>query len=611
MIRNVAEFTGSGVEQGGDSRTIAERATLQSLLNGFLRETGLGSWRVAASGWELQVPLASQDGTLLIEVERRSETGRHLFRYPIHWIGSGTQAVIESELSAAARLVRELGALVRGATPERMEELLLRIEESCSRIEQFVASREGDREELYGFEGDFLSAEQALLFGHLLHPTPKSRQGLPEQLQSIYAPELKGEFQLHYFRAHRSIVREGSSLDGISATEWIKAELRDAAKQDSSLAVSFTDEDEYTLIPLHPLQASEVLAKPQVQQLMEAGALQDLGPMGRAFAATSSLRTVYHAQSPWMAKGSVPVRMTNSLRVNKYKELERGVEVSRLLKTAVGEVSTRFPAFSIVQDPAFVTIALEGEEESGFEVVLRDNPFQGQQAQQATLVAALVQDPLPGSDSRLGCIIRAIAEREGRTTETVSLDWFRRYMDISLKPMVWLYMTHGIALEAHQQNSVVQLKEGYPDHYYYRDNQGYYFCESMRDHLAAQLPGIGEKSQTFCEDAIADERFRYYVVFNHMFGLINGFGSAGLADERALLKELRLALEGFLPMNRKPSVFLETLLHEKSLPCKANLLTRLFDMDELVGSLAEQSVYVMVENPLAVEVQAYARRHDA
>lgn len=303
-----------------------------------------------------------------------------------------------------------------------------------------------------------------------------------------------------------------------------------------------------------------------------------------------------------MPKGSVPVRITNSVRVNLFKELERGVEVSRMLQTKVGEVSKLYPAFAIVKDPAYVSIGLEGQEESGFEVVLRENPFQGNQAQQATLVASLVQDPLPGSESRLSTIIRRLAKQEARRAEAVSLDWFRIYLNISLKPMIWLYVTHGIALEAHQQNSVVQLNNGYPHRYYYRDNQGYYFCNSMKEHLNNELPGIGDKSQTFCDDAIADERFRYYVIFNHLFGIINGFGTAGLADERDLLRELRAVLAEFLPMNREPSIFLQSLLTEEKIPCKANLLTRLYDMDELVGSLENQSVYVLVDNPLVLEV---------
>ncbi|MDR6553500.1 IucA/IucC family protein [Paenibacillus qinlingensis] len=594
LLENVQTFD----EKGVNSYQTAARATLQSLLNSFLRETGLGDWREVEGTWVLEVPLVSQGGSILVSVKHKSLTGRHLFQFPLQWNGSeGHEGDREDELVVARRLVHELGHFVKVDSPERIEDLLQQIEESCASIEQFVAARDGDRGQLYGFDGDFITAEQSLLFGHLLHPTPKCRNGVPASMQSVFSPELKGQFQLHYFRAHRSIVREDSALAHTTATEWIKADLRHADVQ-----VPFTDSDEYTLIPLHPLQAEEVLAKPAVQQLLEAGLLQDIGPIGRYYSATSSFRTMYHPESPFMPKGSVPVRITNSVRVNLFKELERGVEVSRMLQTKVGEVSKQYPAFAIVKDPAYVSIALEGQEESGFEVVLRENPFQGKQAQQVSLVASLVQDPLPGSESRLSTIIRRLAKQEARSTEAVSLDWFRLYLSMSLKPMIWLYVTHGIALEAHQQNSVVQLNNGYPQRYYYRDNQGYYFCNSMKEHLNKELPGIGDKSHTFCDDAIADERFRYYVIFNHLFGLINGFGTAGLAHERELLRELRSVLAEFLPLNREPSIFLQSLLTEAKIPCKANLLTRLYDMDELVGSLENQSVYVLVDNPLVLEV---------
>ncbi|NQX61430.1 IucA/IucC family protein [Paenibacillus qinlingensis] len=594
LLENIQTFE----DKGGDSYRTAARATLQSLLNSFLRETGLGEWHEVEGTWVLEVPLVSQGGSIIVSVKYKSLTGRHLFQFPLHWKGSTEhEGTGEDELVFARRLVLELGHIVKVDSPERTEDLLQRIEESCASIEQFVAARDGDRDQLYGFDGDFITAEQSLLFGHLLHPTPKCRDGVPASMQSVFSPELKGQFQLHYFRAHHSIVREDSALAHTTATEWIKSDLRRA-----DIQTPYTESDEYTLIPLHPLQAEEVLAKPAVQKLLEAGLLQDVGPIGRYYSATSSFRTMYHPESPFMPKGSVPVRITNSVRVNLFKELERGVEVSRMLQTKVGEVSKRYPAFAIVKDPAYVSIALEGQEESGFEVVLRENPFQGKQAGQATLVASLVQDPLPGSESRLSAIIHRLAKQEARSTSAVSLDWFRLYLNISLKPMIWLYVTHGIALEAHQQNSVVQLNNGYPNRYYYRDNQGYYFCNSMKEHLNNELPGIGDRSHTFCDDAIADERFRYYVIFNHLFGLINGFGTAGLADERDLLRELRSVLVEFLPLNREPSIFLQSLLTEAKIPCKANLLTRLYDMDELVGSLENQSVYVLVDNPLVLEV---------
>ncbi|MCV5434960.1 hypothetical protein OFN37_38240, partial [Escherichia coli] len=77
----------------------------------------------------------------------------------------------------------------------------------------------------------------------------------------------------------------------------------------------------------------------------------------------------------------------------------------------------------------------------------------------ATLTAGLVQDAIPGERTRLSNIIHRLADLESKSCEEVSLEWFRRYMNISLKPMVWMYLQYGVALEAHQQNSVVQLKD--------------------------------------------------------------------------------------------------------------------------------------------------------
>ncbi|MCG3017812.1 hypothetical protein KZ288_29200, partial [Escherichia coli] len=67
--------------------------------------------------------------------------------------------------------------------------------------------------ECYGADKSFLQSEQALLIGHQLHPTPKSRQGILPEEETIFAPELKGKFQLHYFYAEASLVKEGSALE--------------------------------------------------------------------------------------------------------------------------------------------------------------------------------------------------------------------------------------------------------------------------------------------------------------------------------------------------------------------------------------------------------------
>lgn len=597
------------------SDTLAQQATMQSFLNCYLKETGRyellnrsesdsDDRRLLKPVWDdspihkiVRCPLAHHDMEIVAPVRYWSPTERHLFSYPFRYRShnSDTWQALDY-VTMVTLLTKEL--VIEREVETYPDELVERVIQSCHLIEKNLAARQQDRAALYHTPFHFLDAEQSMLFGHLLHPTPKSLQGLSEFEQASYSPELKGSCPLHYFRAHSSLVREDSTW-GTTATRLVKEELLADPEVSPSFKQAYCGDDDHSLLPIHPQQAEHLLRDPQTKTWMDQGLLQYLGPQGRAWYATSSLRTLYHPEARYMVKGSVHIKITNSLRLNKYKELERGVEVSRILQTKIGrEMKQRYPAFQVIEDPAFLTLVDPEREESGFEVSLRDNPFRREEGEEVTLIAGLCQDSIPGEQSRLAHLITSLAQQEGRPVEEVSLDWFRRYLDLVLEPMLWLYMRYGIALEAHQQNSLVKLVEGYPGRFYYRDNQGYYYCRSTFPQLQQLLPGINEKSDTMCEDHVADERLRYYLFLNHLIGLINGFGTAGLIDESLLLRELRERLSGWLPNNREPSRLLETLLEEEELPCKANLLTRLHDMDELVGPMASQSVYVRVTNPI-------------
>ncbi|MBN8233784.1 IucA/IucC family siderophore biosynthesis protein [Halobacillus kuroshimensis] len=579
----------------------AEQASMQSFLNCYLRETqeferiDTEDHPFREEGQTvLRLPLGRQDIHLYVNVDYWSLTGRHLFRFPAYYkTGRSGDYHTLDYVTMTTLIVKEW--LIGNGREWSEDELVLRVLLSCKKVKGYIKKREGDQEQLSDEFFTFIEAEQSLLFGHLLHPTPKSKQGLTDLQDDLYTPELKGRFQLHYFSADPSIVAQDSSLSK-PAVEWIKEE---AVKGDRSDRMTKEWEKGRYLLPLHPLQAEKVLQEPEVQELLTKGLLTDLGPAGAPFTASSSFRTLYNETSRFMYKFSVPVKITNSLRINQPKELARGVEVSRLLDTELGrEMKENHPDFQIIKDPASVNVRTN-REVSGFEVVLRENPFYNDETQ-VTAVAALVQDHAYGKKARLASIVHNLAEKEKRSTEDVSLDWFDRYLSISLDPILWLLSNYGIALEAHQQNSVVRLKEGYPETFYYRDNQGYYFSRSSAEKLSALLPSVNEESDTICDDVVAEERLRYYFFFNHLFGIINGFGVNGLVEEEKLLDLLRTRLADWLPMN-----VVHTLLEEEKLPCKANLLTRLYDMDELVGPMESQSVYTNVYNPLAAKVGAH------
>lgn len=198
--------------------------------------------------------------------------------------------------------------------------------------------------------------------------------------------------------------------------------------------------------------------------------------------------------------------------------------------------------------------------------------------------------------SRLADIVTALSARTGRPHGAVAAEWFLRYLDHVVRPVLWLDGTAGIALEAHQQNTLVILDpDGWPVGGRYRDNQGYYFRESYRDQLERRLPGIGATSDTFVTDAVTDERFAYYLAINNVLGLIGAFGSQHLADEQLLIAAFRQFLMKATDLG---SPLPTQLLEAPSLRAKANLLTRLHGLDELVGPVDTQSVYVTLTNPL-------------
>jgi siderophore synthetase component len=336
-----------------------------------------------------------------------------------------------------------------------------------------------------------------------------------------------------------------------------------------------------------------------------------------------------------MLKLSLGLRITNSRRENLRKELHRGVEVHRLLRSGLyKEWQAAHPAFDIVRDPAWLAVdGPDGTPVPGIDVVIRHNPFTP--SHDVSCIAGLVSprplaragttEPRSGRDhpdrgrlersrqdrgrpdtnqpawrSRLAELLTRLAARTGRPRGAVAAEWFLRYLEHVVRPVLWLDGEAGIALEAHQQNTLVLLDgDGWPAGGRYRDNQGYYFRESRRAELDARLPGIGAHSDTFVSDEVTDERFAYYLAINNVLGLIGAFGSQRLADERLLLAAFRRFLADVASgPTRLRTTLPGRLLDSPVLRCKANLLTRAHGMDELVGPVDTQSVYVTIANPL-------------
>ncbi len=133
-----------------------------------------------------------------------SPTGLHRFGAP-RLAGAPLSAPPVDAVTVAALLVRETA----GGRGDHGADLVARVADSVRRTAAILRDRPARPLRAHGAPAPareagaagtdlFLTAEQALVLGHPLHPTPKSREGLTDAEALRYSPELRGSFPLHW-----------------------------------------------------------------------------------------------------------------------------------------------------------------------------------------------------------------------------------------------------------------------------------------------------------------------------------------------------------------------------------------------------------------------------
>jgi siderophore synthetase component len=583
--------------QTGSARTAAEHAHLEALLRCWTRETGM-----PVRPGPLQVALPATGLTLVTHVRYASITGWHRFGPVRLQRSDGADAGAADPVLAVALVATEAiargGVLPGGIPPGELADLVERTADSVRRVAAFLSGPESgpDRSETVDprpsddpCRDAFLDAEQALLLGHLHHPAPKNRDGITSAEAAAWSPELRASFRLHWFAADPAVV----SQDAVTHSAALRS--RDTAALFADLA-EFADAHGRVLVPAHPWQARDALRRPRVAALVEAGLLEPLGERGAPWHPTSSVRTVYRPGTEVMLKLTLGLRITNSRRELTRKELRRGVEIHRLLDLGYLAATTAAHAsFSIVRDPGWLAVDEPqrpgGPKLNGLDVVVREVP---EQISELRALVGLVAPRPRGGLSRLGELVA-----------TGGLDpvaWVAAYTDLVLVPMLHLYAATGIGLEAHQQNTLVRIApDGRVVGGAFRDNEGYYLAASRLPELL-RARGATESALMVVDDRIVEDRMSYYLLRNQAMAVVGCLAVDGLAAEPELLDALagglRAALPGLAAAGPDGDRLARRWLTAATLPCKANLFTRLHGIDEVRAPLDAQSVYLDIPNPL-------------
>lgn len=520
---------------------IADRASLSALMICLARE--LAAIPPGAVVWRFPVA----QGWLEAQMARPLTTGLPPVAALIHQTDRGAQAI------GAGRALALLLDQLCDDHPLTGPELAHRIRASRSRMAALVAQRLAGAEDAV----EFLAAEQALIFGHWMHPAPKFLGGISGAEERAVTPDWRGALRLTALAVAGDLLETAGPFALPGFAEGV--------------------------LPVHPLTWDRLQRRAEVQALLACGAIRDLGPRGPVWQATSSVRTLWAAESPWMVKVSLPVVITNSERLNKRHELRAGAAMAAHLAGLKG----RFGALRFVTDPAWATLRLPSmvdgrAAESGFEIILRENPYRSPRGGAVVQLAALAA---PGIGAAPGMLARLLAGQDAAR-------WFAAYLEVAVAPLLRLYDATGIAFEAHQQNVLLALENGLPVRADLRDNQGFYLVEDMAPPALRAIPHLCYAR------AEAEEALAYTLLVNQVFGLVHRLDVEGLLPEAQALAAMARLLAGLAEtLPGQGGRLCADWLRAPHLPAKGNLLTQLGGVDEL-HLPGERPPAIRLPNPL-------------
>ncbi|MDY7560873.1 IucA/IucC family protein [Pseudomonas sp. CCC3.2] len=561
----------------------AERHAIECLLNCYLREYALPRNEASLDDRTQDLPMSLRQhngqcisirlpsGRLAVRVDRTSALGRCHFVSAPYFKGSA-QSWRPLTATELARLL-----CVPLSKPERVGEMLQQVDNSLQITRTFLrhATHDSPRP-----KDSLLNSEQHQIWGHALHPTPKSREGISRAALLACSPEVGACFELHWFRVDPALIQHQGD-DPRSTLQHLCGGRDD-------------------LYPCHPWEVERILVDPLVQRVQQKGLLEYLGPLGMALYPTSSVRTLYHPELAYFLKFSMHVRLTNCVRKNAWYELDSAVALTRLLAPVMAELAHTMPDFLLMPEPAASTLDLSAfgtleqarEVTECFGILYRQNLSEATRARYQPQVAmALFTWDLQG---RSVCqrLVEQCAKQLGINQADATLRWLDGYARQLLGGVMQCLFRLGVVLEPHLQNTVIGFdNDGLPCRVWIRDLEG---TKLVASHWPIErLSELNERTRAslYYDQNKAWQRVAYCALVNNLGEAIFHLACTDSVLESRLWSHIATLLHAQTALLDNPSQ-LSDLCAGAPLPSKENFMTRLMMRAD------REAGYTALPNPL-------------
>lgn len=306
--------------------------------------------------------------------------------------------------------------------------------------------------------------ESALIEGHPYHPCFKARTGFTQSDHQHYSPEAAQAIRLQWLAVPKSMV----VLNGAARTDafWCRElgwplwqSLRARCRSRGG------DPDQYQFLPVHPWQWHNRLA-PKLR--LANRSILELGQPGDGYRASQSIRTLLNNSDPTRANVKLPLDIVSTSA--RRPLLSHGVDSAPAV--------SRWLAGLVADDDFFQRYPLVILEEFASARVLEANVFEAVDpafCQFGVIWRESVEARLQPEEAAVPMTALAAVEADGKpfiepwVTRHGVTPWLAQLFDTLVLPVWHLLVEHGVALEAHAQNSILIHTDGWPARLALRD----------------------------------------------------------------------------------------------------------------------------------------------
>lgn len=545
--------------------------------NSYFMESSTHRLESLKDGPAFIIPLSNSE--LIIPIKRYSKLGRH------EYIGT----FILKEKEGPETISFEQSITLLNLHLSQNTALAKRVMDSLRNIQTSLKNRKEDFLQLYNEPASFQQSEQALFVGHAFHPAPKSREGFSDEDSKTYSPESGGRFPLRWFWLANDCLYQNHS-EYFQDHDWIK-------KLCQREFPNLQQKEGFIPFPIHPWQYRWLLEHPDFREYLALGKLIEIRQRGQDWYATTSLRTLFNKEAPYMLKFSLNVKLTNSVRHLLEHELIRGLQVHDVFFSQEGKkFQAKEKSFQVIFEPVYMGIKdAQGRPIKESFVMARENPYQYSHGQHITL-AVLTQDHPEFKTNLIQEQIQNYAEQTKLTFQESSLIWFKRFLEVSILPLLRAQANFGILLGAHQQNLILTIENNLPTRGHFRDCHGTGYSPLGYELFGEEVSRLRPENGNILSHETGNYLFSYYLIINSVFNTITAICRDGKQAEEDVIQVFRNEMLKMKQEGLRDISCLDYLLNQKFLMLKGNFLCSLKNINENTAT-NPLDIYLPIKNP--------------